>query len=358
MKGQSILLHHQTHSVRAVFWEKNCLNLLDQTELPAEERYIQLNSTDQVIEAIKKLVVRGAPAIGIAGAYGSVVAALEAQRVVSSNQQSYFENKLKALEMARPTAVNLSWAITKMRSVFESSNKTFDTDLIENLLAEAERIHKEDIDSNLKMATLGGHLLGAGAVLTICNTGSLATGGVGTAYGMLAEGYKMGKVTLVFACETRPVLQGIRLTAWELNRARIPYRIICDNMAGTLMAREKITAVIAGADRISANGDVANKIGTYSLAVLAKAHNIPFYVVAPTSTFDLNLMSGADIPLEERDASEVLSVLQGKTPKFDIPVWNPAFDLTPNSLISAIICERGVINSPNRERIAETLKAK
>lgn len=343
--------------IQAVGWIENRLVLLDQTVLPSQERYLEINTTDGLIEAIKNLVVRGAPAIGIAGAFGVVLAAIEAQQLDSTIRRIYFERKLEAIEMARPTAVNLSWAVNRMRTFYEASDGSFDSHLIETLIKEAKKIHQEDINSNLKMASFGESLLNPGAILTICNTGSLATGGVGTAFGMLASGYENGKVTMVFACETRPILQGIRLTAWELNRCQIPYRVICDSMAGTLMVREKIAAVITGADRISANGDVANKIGTYSLAVLAKAHSIPFYVVAPTSSFDLNSESGAQIPIEERHSSEVLSVLGENVPDFDLPVWNPAFDVTPSHLVSAIICERGVIKSPNQERIKELFRS-
>ena len=344
-----------SEAVEPVFWGKDCVGLLDQTLLPGREIYIECKSTEILIDAIKKLKVRGAPSIGVAGAYGVVLAALEVQSEIETKRLGAFKLKLEALEAARPTAVNLSWAIKKLKQVVESWSGQFNLDLVEKLLVESKRIHQENIEFNIRMANLGAECLQGGPVLTVCNAGDLATGGVGTALGVVAQGWKIGKVSHVFACETRPVLQGIRLTAWELNRKRIPYTVICDNMAAALMQKEKIGAVITGADRIAANGDVANKIGTYALAVLAKAHSIPFYVVAPSSTFDLSLSLGEEIPIEERSEEEILSVLGENRPPFSIPVWNPSFDVTPQSLISAIICENGVINQPNREKINKVL---
>ncbi len=341
--------------VQAVAWRAGKVVLLDQTALPKEEVYLECDSTDRVVEAIKKLVVRGAPAIGITGAYAGVLAALEVQSLELSKRPDAMASKLKAIEMARPTAVNLSWAIQKIRRIIEVWDEPLNSRFVDRLLEEAKRIHQEDFEFNHSMAKLGAELLTQGPVLTICNTGDLATGGIGTAFGILTQGFKLGKISRVFACETRPVLQGIRLTSWELNRYKIPYTIICDNMAAAVMKKENISAVITGADRIAANGDVANKIGTYALAVLAKAHGIAFYIAAPTSTFDLSLLSGELIPIEERSHEEILSVLGGNRPSYEIPVWNPSFDVTPQSLISAIICERGVINSPNQERINKML---
>lgn len=341
--------------VQAVSWRQDRLILLDQTALPKHERYLELESTESVISAIKRLVVRGAPAIGVAGAYGAVIAALEVQALPVPERKAQLKLKLKAIEMARPTGVNLSWAVGRLSKVCEAWTGPVDKALVELLISEATQIHQEDIDSNFKISNYGTELLTEGPVLTVCNTGGLATGGIGTAFGVLAKGFKTKKVSRVYALETRPLLQGIRLTAWELNQHQIPYTIICDSMAASIMAREKISAVITGADRIAANGDVANKIGTYGLALLAKAHGIPFYVAAPVSTFDLNLKTGHAIPIEERQDEEILSVLGENRPEFEIPVWNPAFDLTPHELISAIICERGVINTPNQETIRDTL---
>lgn len=351
-KNQSL---DSVNRVQAVSWRENRLVLLDQTALPKIEKYLEFISTDSVIEAIKNLVVRGAPAIGIAGAYAVVLAAIEVQCLEGSVRREQLRNKLKAIQMARPTAVNLSWAIERLQRIVEEWKGLLDSNFVEKLLMEAKQIHQEDLENNSEIAQLGGQLMDEGAILTICNTGDLATGGIGTAFGVLSCGFRAGKVTKVYACETRPVLQGIRLTSWELSRQKIPYQIICDSMAAALMQREKISAVITGADRIAANGDVANKIGTYGLAVIARAHNVPFYVAAPTSSFDLSLESGQLIPIEERHHEEVLTVLGVNRPNYDIPVWNPAFDLTPHSLISAIICERGVINFPNEEKIKKTL---
>ncbi|MBM4316932.1 MAG: S-methyl-5-thioribose-1-phosphate isomerase [Deltaproteobacteria bacterium] len=342
-------------TAKAVSWKEGKVVLLDQTVLPSSEVYVECTTSEEVMAAIKKLVVRGAPAIGIAGAYGVVLASQEVISLKHDQQLEVLDKKLKLLEAARPTAINLSWAISQLRQMILSWQKPISRDLLELLLMQAKKIHNDDLNANRQMAQLGSELLGQGSILTVCNTGDLATGGIGTAFGVLAYGYRLKKVDHVYACETRPVLQGMRLTAWELNRHQIPFTVICDNMAAPLMRSQKITAVIAGADRISANGDVANKIGTYSLAVLAKAHDIPFYVVAPRSTFDLSIKSVEEIPIEERGHEEVLSVLGDNRPPYEIPVWNPAFDVTPHHLISAIICERGVINYPNREKINELL---
>lgn len=340
---------------QAVSWREGCVVLLDQTALPKQEIFIDCKSTESLIEAIKKLRVRGAPSIGLAGAYGVVLAALEVQEETENKRAEAFDLKLKALQASRPTAVNLSWAVKKLKQVADSWTGYFNLELVEKLLVEAKRIHQENLKYNTQLAILGADLLTEGPVLTVCNTGAIATGGVGTALGIVAKAYELRKVSHVFACETRPLLQGIRLTTWELQKKGIPYTLICDNMAAAVMRKEKIGAVITGADRIAANGDVANKIGTYNLAILAKAHSIPFYVAAPSSTFDLSLAFGDEIPLEERADEEILSVLGENRPSYSIPVWNPSFDLTPQSLISAIICERGVINQPNRERIKEVL---
>lgn len=336
---------------KAVNWEEGKVILLDQTSLPKHERYVHCSSTEDLIQAIKRLVVRGAPAIGIAGAYGVVLAMQEVLPLKKEERWPELDRKLKALELARPTAVNLSWAIQQLKKLIPAPEFTLSSDLIDKLVLAAKKIHEDDIQANKSIAELGSNLLKEGSVLTICNTGALATGGVGTAFGILAQAHRLNKTRHVYACETRPILQGLRLTAWELNKQKIPFTVICDNMAAALMQKEKLSAVIAGADRVASNGDVANKIGTYALAVLAKAHDVPFYVAAPTSTFDLNLDSGAAIPIEQRDHEEILSVLGQNRPPFTVPVWNPAFDVTPQSLISAIVCERGVIHSPNREKI-------
>ncbi len=337
--------------IQAVSWQDETIILLDQTALPKSEVYLHCHSTECLVTAIQNLVVRGAPAIGIAGAYGVVLATLEALKLSDEKARIALKFKLKTLEMARPTAVNLQWAVGRLKKIIEDWKQSLNLDLVKLLLAEAKQIHEQDIACNHLISKFGSELLKEGPVITICNTGDLATGGIGTAFGILVKGYQIKKTSHVYACETRPVLQGLRLTSWELHRHSIPFTVICDNMAAALMRKEKISAVITGADRIAANGDVANKIGTYALAVLAKAHSVPFYVAAPFSTFDFSLSSGESIPIEERSHDEVLSVLGDNHPEYAIPVWNPSFDVTPQSLISAIICDRGVINFPNQERI-------
>ncbi|MFM8315367.1 MAG: S-methyl-5-thioribose-1-phosphate isomerase, partial [Deltaproteobacteria bacterium] len=269
--------------VQAVSWRDGKVIILDQTALPKNERYLECRTTAQLIDAIQRLAVRGAPALGIAGAYGVVLATLEVQSQLEKNRWTALNSKLNSLALARPTAVNLSWAINQLKSTLESWNsqgKNPDENLAQLLLAQAQKIHENDIQSNRTLSELGATLLEKGAVLTVCNTGVLATGGIGTALGVLTQGFRAGKVSHVFACETRPLLQGSRLTTWELNHHQIPFTLLCDNMAASLMRREKLSAILVGADRIAANGDVANKIGTYSLAVLAKAHSVPFYVAA------------------------------------------------------------------------------
>jgi len=339
--------------VMAVDWAKDRCVMLDQTRIPSETVTLECDRYPQVVVAIKTLAVRGAPAIGVAGAYGVVLAHREATQKPAEKRAAFFENALEELATARPTAVNLRWAVEKMRALATS----FDLETNSKLLDEAKRIHREDIEANQKMAQLGSALLSPGkGVLTYCNTGDLATGGVGTAFGVLHQGFVDGKVAHVYACETRPVLQGARLTAWELLQNKIPFSLICDNMAAMVMSQGKVSAVILGSDRIAANGDVCNKIGSYSLAVLAKHHKIPFFAVAPTSTFDLSLKTGAEIPIEERSPEEIYQVL-GKN-RFPKPpgVYNPAFDVTPHELVTAIVCEKGVIERPNTERVRAVLK--
>jgi methylthioribose-1-phosphate isomerase len=355
MSHDTALNNSPAVAAQAVSWKEGKVVLLDQTALPKHENYLICSTTEELIEAIRKLAVRGAPAIGIAGAYGVVLAAQEVKKLPREKQSGAFDKKLKDLELARPTAVNLTWAIGKLKKLMDLEKTPLTDERVHQLLCEARNIHEEDIRSNHQIAEFGAQLLEEGPILTVCNTGDLATGGVGTAFGIFAKAYRQNKIPRVYVCETRPILQGIRLTAWELNRQKIPFTVICDNMAASLMQNEKISAVITGADRIAANGDVANKIGTYSLSLLAKAHSVPFYVAAPQSTFDLSLESGKSIPIEHRNHEEVLSVLGDNRPDYSISVWNPAFDVTPHSLISAIICERGVINYPNQEKIKSVL---
>ena len=336
--------------IQAVKRENDACVLLDQTLLPNQEVYLACHTHLEVADAIRRLVVRGAPAIGVAAAYGVCLAAQQALSL-EKNADAFLAAALSALKQARPTAVNLAWAVEEMRIILNEA--PLSTASVDRLWCRAAQIHELDIAANREMAKLGAAQLSAGAVLTYCNTGELATGGVGTAFGVLHQGFIDGRLSHVYACETRPVLQGLRLTAWELEKNEIPFSVICDNMAGLVMRDKKPQAIILGSDRIAANGDAANKIGTYSLAVLAKHHSIPFYVVAPWSTFDLSAESGADIPIEQRAAEEITGILNsaGNAPSF--PVYNPAFDVTPAALITAIICERGVIDAPTSEKIAK-----
>lgn len=342
-------------SVPAVAWRDGQCVLLDQTRLPREERYFPCDDYRQVVDAIRRLAVRGAPAIGVAGAYGCVLAAREAARAGTREERvARLRAALDEIASARPTAVNLRWAVERQRRLVA---ETPDPVAIESrLLAEAEAIHRDDAAANRRMAELGCELLAPGTIaLTYCNTGDLATGGLGTALGVLTHGHRVGRVAHVYTCETRPVLQGLRLTAWELQRAQVPFTAICDNMAAITMRDRGVNAVLVGADRIAANGDAANKVGTYTLAVLAKHHGVPFYVVAPSSTFDLATPSGDAIPIEERAAEEIYAALGDNRHPTPVPVFNPSFDVTPASLITGIICEKAVFRPPYGETIRRAL---
>lgn len=349
--------------LRGVEWrgglEDGTLVLLDQTRLPIAVQYRSIRALEPLREAIIDLVVRGAPAIGIAGAYGLVLHlvpfALMAKK--TSALEKPFAHAFERLVTSRPTAVNLKWALERMRDCFQRHlTDLTGMELCARLLMEAKRIHREDAELCARIAENGANLLPkSGGVLTHCNTGALATGGVGTALGCIVQAYRDGKQIEVFADETRPLLQGARLTALELQRAQVPVTLICDNMAAHLMQRGKIQAVIVGADRITANGDAANKIGTYGLAVLAKHHGIPFYVAAPYSTFDLSLKDGMAIEIEERKADEVRRPQGTQFSPLDVPVANPAFDVTPAALITAIITERGVIHNPEKGGVAKLM---
>lgn len=338
-----------TPQMQVVRWEQGACVLLDQTKIPNKEVYLTCRTHSEVVLAIQSLSVRGAPAIGIAGAYACVLAM---QRAFTENKTaSFLEDAFNEVRNARPTAVNLNWAVGRMQRKW-LSGAPISLELIELFLSEAKEIHREDIECNQRISRFGAaELPEKGAVLTCCNTGDLATGGVGTAFGVIREGYAQGKITHVYVCETRPVLQGLRLTTFELQKNGIPYTVICDNMAATLMQQKKVQSVITGADRIAKNGDSANKIGTYSLAVLANFHKIPFFVAAPFSTFDLTIESGADIPIENRDPEEVLSILGTNLPDYKISVFNPAFDVAPHSLITAVISDKGSIRPPNKESV-------
>jgi len=336
-----------------VKWTDEGVAMLDQRLLPAEEKWLMLKSYDEVARGIKDMVVRGAPAIGVSAAYGI---ALGAKQFVGTNVddlEEELEYVCEVIGKTRPTAVNLFWAIDRMKKAFLGSKEKPVTEIKQTLIDEAKAIHDEDIESQRLIAEYGGELLRDNStVLTHCNAGALATGGVwGTALGVIRGAVNQGKAIAVIADETRPYLQGARLTAWELHKDDIPVTLITDNMAGHIMKKGKVQAVVVGSDRIAANGDVANKIGTYMVAVLAKQHGIPFYVAAPLSTVDLNCPTGDDIPIEERDEREVTHVRNIQLAPEGISVSNYAFDVTPNELVTAIITEKGVARAPYTESL-------
>lgn len=337
------------------------IELIDQTLLPGRLERLTCRDVDTVIEAIQSLRVRGAPAIGIAGAYGVVVAADEARRtpLAPAAARAHVLARSEALASARPTAVNLRWAVERvLRAVEGLPEDTPAVAVGETLLTEARVIHDEDRQRCAAIGRHGANVLPAGGVLTHCNTGALATGGDGTALAVITTAWEQGRRFDVFADETRPLLQGARLTAWELVQRGIPVTVVVDAAAAHLLKSGRVAAVIVGADRITACGDTANKIGTYGLAVLAAAHGVPVYVAAPSSTFDLSIESGADIPIEERAAREVTHPLGVQAAPDGAGAFNPAFDVTPARLIKAIITEHGVIEPVTRETVAAVLRRK
>ncbi|MBI4303465.1 MAG: S-methyl-5-thioribose-1-phosphate isomerase [Chloroflexi bacterium] len=331
-------------------WLGDRVKILDQTKLPREEVYLELSHYQDVAVAIKELKVRGAPAIGVAGAYAVALGVLEIKASSTADFLKKFKEVSQAIAATRPTARNLFQAIERMDKVFEAGGKV--EELKKALVQEAIKIHNEEIENTRKLSQLGAELIKDGfTILTHCNTGPLATTGYGTALGVIIQAKEQGKRIKVFATETRPLLQGARLTAWELKKAGIPFTLITDSMAGYFMRQGKIDCVIVGADRIAANGDTANKIGTYTLAVLAKEHGIPFYVAAPTTTIDLSIASGKEIPIEQRSQEEVAYFAGVCVTPEDCEILNPAFDVTPARYISAIITERGIIRAPYGEGI-------
>lgn len=341
--------------IKTVEWTSEGVRMLDQRLLPTEEKYLTLRSYEEVADAIKKMVVRGAPAIGVSAAMGLALGAKQSVGTSVADLEYDFKFMCKVMAATRPTAVNLFWAIDRMRAVVTSAkNETHDVEEVkQRLVNEALAIFAEDIASNRALGRFGGELIADGAtVLTHCNAGALATAGdYGTALGVIRGAIDAGKRVAVIADETRPFLQGARLTAWELAKDNIPVTVITDNMAGHVMKQGKVDCVVVGADRIAANGDAANKIGTYMVAVLAKEHNLPFYVAAPISTIDLSTATGDDIPIEERDAKEVTHIRDQQLAPDGVPVHNFAFDVTPNELIAAIITDRGVARSPYIESL-------
>ncbi len=328
------------------------LEMVDQTRLPAVFEYLSYDSAAGVAEGIRSMVVRGAPAIGVAAAYGVALEALRQQSQARAVFDAALDAGFTVLAESRPTAVNLFWALERMRRCQTRHINESAPEVAAALLAEASAIHDEDIAINRQMGEYGAALLPDGArVLTHCNAGALATAGHGTALGVIRSAVAAGKRISVIADETRPFLQGARLTAWEMVQEKIPVTLITDNMAGHLMAHGEIDAVIVGTDRVAANGDVANKIGTYMVAVLAARHAIPFYVACPLSTIDLSVASGDQIPIEERAASEVTGFRETQWAAEGVKVRNPSFDVTPAELVSAIITEKGVVHSPNADSL-------
>ncbi|MBD3272133.1 MAG: S-methyl-5-thioribose-1-phosphate isomerase [Elusimicrobia bacterium] len=342
--------------VRTLYWRNNSLYILDQKRLPGTVVYRQCRSAGQVAECIRHMIIRGAPAIGVAAAYGIVCALIDA--LPKRNQHQRFKRARNILASSRPTAVNLFWALQEMETIFHSIHP--DSRAVRTImLREADRIYRQDIATNKAIGSHGSKLLRItkGTILTHCNAGALATAGWGTALGVIRTAYQHGKIKTVYVDETRPYLQGARLTAWELVRDNIPVILITDSMAGAMMQQGLIDAVVVGADRITLNGDVANKIGTYGLAVLARYHRVPFYVAAPTSTFDMKCTRGCDIPIEERSAMEVTQINRVSIAPRGIHVRHPAFDVTPARLVTALITECGAVHKPNKKKILKHINS-
>jgi len=343
--------------IRTISWTNDAIVIIDQNALPHEEKYLTCRGYTEIISAINDMTIRGAPAIGVAAAMG-IALGMQSQHVSSNeNLKTSFYRICGEFSRTRPTAVNLFRAIERMKRCFEERLKSGIDTIKGALVAEAKKICEEDIATNRQIGIHGRRLIKDGDnILTHCNAGALATAGYGTALGVIRAAREEGRELHVFVDKTRPVLQGARLTAWELMRDDVPATLITDNMAGFLMKQGKIDLVIVGADRIAANGDVANKIGTYSLAVLAHEHNIPFYVSAPLSTIDIEIRDGDDIPIEERDDEEVLCIRGVRMAPDGMKVYNPAFDVTPNRFITAIITEAGIVASPFEKTIKDLFR--
>lgn len=336
-------------TVKTIQWKNDRVVMLDQRLLPHREVYRVYRNYSEVATAIREMVIRGAPAIGVAAAMG---VALGAAKAPSKTFDRDFEKIIITLSKTRPTAINLFWALQRMRRIYSESRSRGVEAVQRALKEEAQKIYQEDIAANKQLGKFGASLLrNAKQIMTHCNAGALATAGYGTALGVLRALKASGKQFEVFVNETRPFLQGARLTAWELKKEKIPATLITDNMAGYLIQKGKVDAVVVGCDRIAANGDVANKIGTYTLAVLARRHGIPFYVAGPTSSIDVNCRSGDEIPIEQRDPKEVSHIFGKPVAPKGMKIFNPAFDVTAHDLITAIITEKGVINPPYQQNI-------
>ena len=338
--------------IQTLEWTDKGVRFIDQTKLPTEEVYVTCKTHEQVADVIRNMVVRGAPAIGVAAAMGIALGVNNSQAETTGDLKRDLDAVCELIGKTRPTAVNLFWAIRRMQEKFEGVRGRPVEQIKRELIEEAQRMHTEDIAANRAMGRHGATLLPSqGGVLTHCNAGALATAGYGTALGVIRAAVEQGKKIHVYADETRPFLQGSRLTAWELMKDGIPTTVISDNMAGAMMRQGKIGAIVVGADRIARNGDLANKIGTYTVAILAKEHGIPFYVAAPISTVDLACADGSQIPIEQRNRKEVTHIAGKQMVPDGVSVENPAFDVTPAQYVAAIITERGVARAPYEESL-------
>ena len=338
--------------IQTLEWTDNGVRFIDQTKLPTEEVYVTCKTHEQVADVIRNMVVRGAPAIGVAAAMGIALGVNNSKAESTGDLKRDFDQICDLIGKTRPTAVNLFWAIRRMQEKYERIRIRPISQIKRELIEEAQRMHAEDIAANQAMGRHGATLMpSSGGVLTHCNAGALATAGYGTALGVIRAAIEQGKKIHVYADETRPFLQGSRLTAWELMKDGIPTTVISDNMAGAMMGQGKIGAIVVGADRIAANGDVANKIGTYTVAILAKEHGIPFYVAAPISTVDLACPDGSKIPIEQRNAREVTHIAGKQMVPDGVGVENPAFDVTPAKYVAAIITEKGIARAPYDESL-------
>jgi methylthioribose-1-phosphate isomerase len=352
-KMKSIPLDMAASADNAIVWCNDRLYLLDQRVLPAEESYLELLTAEDTADAIRDMVVRGAPAIGVTAAFGVVLAARNCFTASPASWKEDIAKPLAILEASRPTAINLFWALERMKGVIATLGSEDPEPL---LLKEAQAIHKEDIAANHHLGDLGAALIEhKTSVITHCNAGALATGGYGTALGVIRSAWAAGKIEMAYADETRPWMQGARLTAWELYKDNIPVTLLVDGAAASLMASGDVGWVIVGSDRIAANGDVANKIGTYSLALAAKYHGVKVMVAAPSSTVDMAVASGAEIPIESRDPAEILCCGGQQVAAAGVAAWNPVFDITPAALVNAIVTERGVVMSPDREKMEKMM---
>ncbi len=338
--------------IQTLEWTDHGVRFIDQTKLPTEESYVVCQTHEQVAEVIRTMVVRGAPAIGVAAAMGIALAVKNSKAASTGDLKRAFAQACDVIGRTRPTAVNLFWAIRRMQQKFEPLRIRPIAQIKQELIEESQHMHAEDIAANQAMGRHGATLMPSeGGVLTHCNAGALATAGYGTALGVIRAAVEQGKKIHVYADETRPFLQGSRLTAWELMKDGIPTTVISDNMAGAMMKQGKIGAIVVGADRIAANGDVANKIGTYTVAVLAKEHSIPFYVAAPISTLDFACSDGGKIPIEQRNVKEVTHIAGKQMTPDGVSIENPAFDVTPAKYVTAIITERGIARAPYEDSL-------